>query len=255
MHSWPIITAVRGNSRQAPRLGFSNSHSGAIVTKLSPQSAGAFAIIVIGMCFVAWASVFIHRSSFVGIDGRRYFCLFDDAMISMRYAWNLSHGLGLVWNPGEYVEGYTNPLMTLLMSLPTLVFDKVGAVLAIQILGVIFMLANAYLIMLIAGTLVSRQEQYRGLFQALGFLCGLSYYPLVYWSLMGMETGLLTVLLSLSVLLALRYVRDLKPMHGVLLSISLGLAFLTRTDAVILAVPIFIYVFYAVRKSERSPSL
>jgi arabinofuranosyltransferase len=161
-------------------------------------------------------------------------------MISMRYAWNLSHGLGLVWNPGEYVEGYTNPLMTLLMSLPTLVFDKVDAVLAIQVLGVVFMLANAYLTMLIARTLISGQEQYRRLVQALAFLCGLSYYPLVYWSLMGMETGLLTVLLSFSVLLALRYVRDLNPIHGVLLSVSLGLAFLTRTDAVILAVPIFI---------------
>jgi hypothetical protein len=26
-------------------------------------------------------------------------------MISMRYAWNVSHGSGLVWNPGERVEG------------------------------------------------------------------------------------------------------------------------------------------------------
>ncbi len=76
----------------------------------------AFAIVGIGACFIAWASLFIYRSSVVGIDGRRYFCLFDDAMISMRYAWNLSHGSGLVWNPGEYVEGYTNPLWTLVMS-------------------------------------------------------------------------------------------------------------------------------------------
>jgi arabinofuranosyltransferase len=255
IHVHPILRTVQGNSKKATSQDFSNIHLGVIVTKLIPRSADAFAMAGIGVCFIAWASLFIHRTSFVGIDGRRYFCLFDDAMISMRYAWNLSHGLGLVWNPGEYVEGYTNPLMTLLMSLPTLVFDKVDAVLAIQVLGVVFMLANAYLMMLIAGTLISGQEQYRRLVQALAFLCGLSYYPLVYWSLMGMETGLLTVLLSFSVLLALRYVRDLNPIHGVLLSVSLGLAFLTRTDAVILAVPIFIYVFYAVRKSERSPSL
>jgi hypothetical protein len=67
------------------------------------RSAYAFAIVGIGACFVVWASLFIYESSFVGIDGKRYFCLFDDAMISMRYAWNLSHGFGLVWNPGEYV--------------------------------------------------------------------------------------------------------------------------------------------------------
>ena len=31
------------------------------------------------------------------------------------------------------------------------------------------------------------------LIQALAFSCGLLYYPLNFWSLMGMETGLLTV--------------------------------------------------------------
>jgi hypothetical protein len=57
----------------------------------------------ISACFVGWASLFIYRTSFIAFDGERYFCLFDDAMISMRYAWNFSHGFGLVWNPGEYV--------------------------------------------------------------------------------------------------------------------------------------------------------
>ena len=223
--------------------------------KLATSSAHTVAIVSLGACFVVWASLFIYKSSFVGIDGRRYFCLIDDAMVSMRYAWNFSHGLGLVWNPGEYVEGYTNPLMTLLMSLPTLVFDKVDAVLAIQLLGIVFMLANAYIIMLIAGHLISGQERYHGLFRALAFLCALTYYPLIYWSLMGMETGLLTVLLSLSILSALRYARDHRPTQGVLLPVSLGLAFLTRPDAVIFAVPVFVYAFYASRKAERSPSL
>jgi arabinofuranosyltransferase len=218
------------------------------------SSAYAFVIIGIGACFVAWASLFIYESSFVGIDGKRYFCLFDDAMISMRYAWNLSHGFGLVWNPGEYVEGYTNPLMTLLMSLPTLVFDKVAAVLAVQILGIICMLLNAYLVLSIAEHLVSGQERYRRHFLALAFLCALSYYPLVYWSLMGMEIGLLAVLLSLGILSALRYARDHRPAQGVLLSVSLGLAFLTRPDTLVLAVAIFVYAFFAGRKSEHNPS-
>jgi hypothetical protein len=37
----------------------------------------------------------------------------DDAYISYRYAWNLAHGNGLVYNPGEVVEGYTNFLWTI----------------------------------------------------------------------------------------------------------------------------------------------
>ena len=74
-------------------------------------------ICILGIGLIIWAAAFIYRSSFIAIDGKRYYCLFDDAMISMRYAWNFSHGLGLVWNPGEYVQGYTNLLMVLLMSL------------------------------------------------------------------------------------------------------------------------------------------
>jgi len=40
----------------------------------------------------------------------------DDAYISYRYAWNLVQGNGLVYNPGEVVEGYTNFLWTLFAS-------------------------------------------------------------------------------------------------------------------------------------------
>lgn len=41
---------------------------------------------------------------------------FDDAFISLRYARNLARGDGLVWNPGERVEGYTNFLWTLILA-------------------------------------------------------------------------------------------------------------------------------------------
>lgn len=38
----------------------------------------------------------------------------DDAFISLRYAWNLAHGQGLTFNPGERVEGFSNPTWTVL---------------------------------------------------------------------------------------------------------------------------------------------
>ena len=41
----------------------------------------------------------------------------DDAYISFRYARNLTEGLGLVYNAGERVEGFTNPLWTLWVAL------------------------------------------------------------------------------------------------------------------------------------------
>ena len=46
-----------------------------------------------------------------------YRFLTDDAFISFRYARNLAHGFGLVFNPGfERVEGYTNFLWVLLLA-------------------------------------------------------------------------------------------------------------------------------------------
>jgi hypothetical protein len=40
----------------------------------------------------------------------------DDAYISFRYARNLGDGLGLVWNPGEHVEGYSNFLWVMILA-------------------------------------------------------------------------------------------------------------------------------------------
>jgi arabinofuranosyltransferase len=44
-------------------------------------------------------------------------CTQDDAFISFRYAENLVNGHGLVFNPGERVEGFSNPSWTLLFAI------------------------------------------------------------------------------------------------------------------------------------------
>ena len=61
------------------------------------------AVLLLGLAAVAvWNAAYFFPSTV------------DDAFISLRYAWNLVHGHGLVWNPGEWVEGYSNPTWTLL---------------------------------------------------------------------------------------------------------------------------------------------
>lgn len=68
----------------------------------------------------AFAAIFgdsLTRAS-ARIAGRLYFAISDDALISMRYARNFAEGRGLVYNAGEYVDGYSNPLWTLLMVIP-----------------------------------------------------------------------------------------------------------------------------------------
>ena len=69
-----------------------------------------FAVIVLSF-------VYFYFNKSVVADGTRYYFLFDDAMISMRYAYNLANGNGLVWNVGERVEGYSNFLWVLVMGI------------------------------------------------------------------------------------------------------------------------------------------
>jgi hypothetical protein len=217
------------------------NHSVSKLKKTEKRIIALFALL-----FVLWSAAFIYRTSFIAIDGKRYFCLFDDAMISMRYAWNFSHGAGLVWNAGERVQGYTNLLMTLIMSFATLGFDKSTAALAIQILGVGFMLGIAYVNMKIAEiVLLAGEKNPQGaLFTVLAFLFPLLYYPLTYWSLQGMETGLLAVLLGFAVLAALRYAKNQSLSFLYQSAVYLGLAFLTRNDSLIFALLIAVYIFW-----------
>jgi hypothetical protein len=107
-----------------------------------------FAILL----YCLWAAKFI-LSSTASWNGQTYFSLFDDQMISMRFAWNLVHHNGLVWNAGEHVEGYTNPAWTLLMSGAIALLGDRLSPLAIQLIGEIceigaacFLVASARLL-------------------------------------------------------------------------------------------------------------
>jgi arabinofuranosyltransferase len=195
--------------------------------------------------FLVWCTAFIALASTIGPDGRRYFCLFDDAMISMRYAWNLAHGQGLVWNPGERVEGYTNPLMTLLMAVPALGLDRSAAVLAVQFLGVAVMLAVAALASVVAGRLAEAAQASAARLSI--WAAVLACYPLAYWTILGMETGMLSLLLLAATLLALRLESGGRPRFG--LPALLGLAVLTRPDAML---PALVLLAYRLRESRAA---
>jgi hypothetical protein len=193
--------------------------------------------------YVFWAALFIARST-VETDEGRYHCLFDDAMVSLRYAWNLAHGEGLTWNPGERVEGTTCFLFTLYMALGALLFDKSGAALFVQLTGVALVLSVALLARRLSQALGAAP-----LLELVTMAAVLAYYPLSYWSLMGMETGLLTALSLASLLLAVRRGADARgsPLLGALL----GLSFATRPDAAFPAVVILIFRAGCVLRHHR----
>ena len=213
---------------------------------------GRFAGPAIALAFVLWALAYIYRSSFIAIDGQRYFGLFDDAMISMRYAWNYSHGLGLVWNAGERVEGYTNFLMVLLMSAATRLLDKSSAVLAVQLAGIPTMVGAACIAARLT-RFVARSEVTKDLAAAelVVFVGVLLYYPLSFWTLTGMETGLLALLLVSAVYFSLRYLESARPGPLMWMAWLLGLAFLTRNDSLIYAVIVLAFTAFQSRSAGR----
>jgi hypothetical protein len=188
----------------------------------------AFGTVVAG--FVAYACVFIYRTSFV-IGRERYFSLFDDAMISMRYGRNLAHGYGLVWNPGgERIEGYTNPLWVLYMAVVHLLpLPPSKTSLIVQATAAALLVANLVLVRRIA-LLVSNGSESVAFGGVVLTAC---YLPLNNWSLQGMEVSLLLPVVSLSVWLALRTLADGK--FRALPHVILGVSTLIRPD---MAVPL-----------------
>jgi hypothetical protein len=186
--------------------------------------------------FVAYAAVFIYRTSFI-VAGQRYFSLFDDAMISMRYGRNLSHHLGLVWNPGgPPVEGYTDPLWVLYMAaihwLP-LAASKTSLV--VQLSAAAFLVANLFFVREMA-LHVSDGSQPVAL---AAVLMTASYLPINNWSLQGMEVSALVLIVSMSLCLALRSMRDRRFRASPY--ILLGVSTLVRPD---MAVPLAGFVLF-----------
>lgn len=227
--------------------------TGSSYMKLLIRTVEKYLIYIISLGFIVWGIFFIMNSSFIGIDGKRYYSLFDDAMISMRYAWNFSHGMDLVWNTGERIQGYTNLLMTLLMSFSTLIFDKSDAVFFVQVVGVAVMILTAHVSMKIADLVTyNKGYQRQNFVRLLAFIGTFSYYPLTYWTLMGMETGLLTLMLALGIFFALKFKRDMKPYALYFVSVSLGLAFMTRNDSLIYAVFIWLYIFVGIFSKQQN---
>ncbi len=180
---------------------------------------------VVAAFYIAWAWLFVDSTRVRTPDGGFWPCLFDDAMISMRYARNLADGNGLVFNPGERVQGFSNPLMTLGMAGVIKVFGPTLAVLLVQLLGIPTVLACAFLAARIARGFDSSGTQAAGF----AYVATLAYYPLSYWTLMGMETGLLTLLL-------LGAVAAVQARLWSLFGVLLGAAYLTRPDALLPAV-------------------
>ncbi len=147
----------------------------------------------------------------------------DDAFIFLRYADHLAHGLGLVYNPGQAVEGYTSLLWTVLLAgairvgLPPLLFAQAAGV----VLG--------------GGTIVCTFLLARRLFP--GAVLAASLPPLLLatnrtfciWSVEGMDAKLFGACLAAVAMTAV------SPRRLPLLGLLLGLLVLARPEGYLVA--------------------
>jgi len=139
---------------------------------------------------VLYGIAFIARTTFE-IDGVRYFCLFDDAMITMAYGKNFVDGFGLNWAKyGEPVEGYTHPLWLLVCMASNLPGTPLHIrSLFVQLASLLLLVACALLVFRI---MLELQENRGGTDPSWvpAVVLTMTYYPLTMWSLQGMESAL-----------------------------------------------------------------
>ena len=171
--------------------------------------------------------------------------LTDDAFISFRYTRNLLEGHGLVFNPGEYVEGYTNFLWILELA-------ALWGIFGVRPEHAAPWLSVAYTIGTVAAMLwwVVRLPalRNRGLvgWMALGLLCSSATFA-VWTSGGGLETRQFTFFITAAVVCLCLY-RDRR--WGLLAaSLSLAAAELTRPEGLLLAACCF--GWFAVQRLVR----
>lgn len=199
-------------------------------------------------CGAYWGALIWVQSGI--IEGRRWFCLFDDAMISMRYAKNLAQGMGAVFNAGQRVEGFSNPLWMLAMAAVHLVVkDPATTSLAVQVIGAL-LLGGTVLQAGRLALLLSDDDRFAR--WATMLLCA-TFYPLNFWTLHGMEVGLLAFLATLAAVQATQAVKSAR--FSAWPAVLLAVAMLARADALVLAVALTLSCLGACRLRPIRPVL
>ncbi|MBX3219948.1 MAG: hypothetical protein KF795_05465 [Labilithrix sp.] len=179
-----------------------------------------FAMALVALGWLFWKNSLLASRV---IDGTRYYLLDDDMMISMRYARNLAEGQGLVWNPGERVEGYTNFLWTVVMAgVHLLPHSDANIALLVKGVNFVFTGATLWLSIRLLRLFAPRSLLVTPLLLVVMVTCT----DVLLWSVWGFEVALLALL---NVVFFYRLAQD---RHDVVMFGALALIPLTRGDGV-----------------------
>ncbi len=160
--------------------------------------------------------------------GMRWYC--DDTFITLRYVGNFLSGKGLVYNAGEYVEGYTHFLWLLLLMFSGLLgIDTLGAAEALGLLSYLGVIS------IFCAISFKLNRGRLGLVIPLTGLALALNYDFLVWATGGLETMFLTLLLSAA--FYVQFFSGYSPRRRLFGAGSLlVLAALTRPDAALLFV-------------------
>ena len=174
-----------------------------------------------------------------------FYFLGDDAFIIFRYADQLVRGHGLTWNPGEWVEGYSSFLWTILMAVslrlgvaPELSSNALGILCGAAVLAIAHSLA--------------RKPGGLGLFGTYLFVGSLAASrSFAAWCTGGLETMAFTLLVfaGLARFLAEREREHARPWSGLLLA----LACLTRPEGPLFALGAGLVLLVDVARGKCRP--
>jgi arabinofuranosyltransferase len=172
----------------------------------------------------------------------------DDAFISLRYARHLVDGLGLVWNEGEFVQGYSNFLHVIITaSLGSMGFDFITAA---RIVG----LASYVGVLLVLLVFSVRDASLKPGLRYVPVILAAVSSPLIIWTLGGLETILFTFFITSGCLWVADLIeRNVKSVAAIAIGLLFGLAALTRPDGLLMAAVSIAWLgFYALRAGSFS---
>ncbi len=180
--------------------------------------------------------VFAVRSAYA--SGQWRWTLFDDALISFAYGRTLAETGEWVWFEGaDRVQGITNPLWSAVMAVPHwLTSQPTAAIVLMTTLTIALML---FLSVLTYRTVLATGSDRATALVAMGSVPFL--YPLTFWTLRGMEVGLIAVLACAMVLTLVRIQAHSANPHRswfVIAGAAGAAAVLTRLDAIVVVLAV-----------------
>ncbi|UCH85165.1 MAG: hypothetical protein JSW50_05610 [Candidatus Latescibacterota bacterium] len=174
----------------------------------------------------------------------------DDAYISFQYARSLAEGDGLVFNPGERVEGFSNLLWTLLLGLVARMGGSIE--LAARVLSLAGGLMSLWLILLLLG---SRTASSAGRSTGPGpwilpaaMAAAASFFPLAFYSTSGLETTFYLCCLLLGAVCHLTAVRRREPSFNYVSLLAFLIASLSRPEGVAFLVLAMAFTIWSRRR-------